>query len=541
MVSTQASIHQARERLQALLPTITRLREATGAASVTFGVIHNGQVVLQAADGWRDAVKKAPADVDTAYVIGSTMKAMMASCCGMLVHEGKMSWNDKLSDHLPFHTLSDPVVGHRATVHDALSHTTGLAQLDLSWYGASGKSLVDPRDLLHVVAHLPVSAEFRCEWSYCNYMYVIMARIIDKVGGCKDWPSFLTQRLLGPLEMRRSRLSRHDFTDDNVAEPHYVKDDGTPGALPRPDLSADTLMGPAGCLWSTVPDMLTWVQAVLTSIDIRHAAQGDAETAGVLKEMGTITAHQTQLAHHGLSENTYGYSWARLSMPPPPMYGFMSTNGANERPILGQDSPRRLMLYHGGQVTGYLTTLCIFPETQSAIIVLSNSQALGDASDWTARAIMQELFQLRPAFDLVGMAEAKAKESLGIYRRLADDYRNHNSPERSTANLTDKFGLYRNKGLKLYLEIRPTSRKDKAGEFLLNGMQTQLHYLEHFGESTFGFLPGSREEQESGCMVDYVIYEQFLLTFKPDKDGRFRSLEWVMQPGLEAIIFMRDR
>lgn len=113
-------------------------------------------------------------------------------------------------------------------------------------------------------------------------------------------------------------------------------------------------------------------------------------------------------------------------------------------------------------MTGYLTTLCIFPETQSAIIVLSNSQALGDASDWTARAIMQELFQLRPALDLVGMAEAKAKESLGIYRRLADDYRNHSSPERSTANLTDKFGLYRNKGLKLYLEIRPTSRKRQS-------------------------------------------------------------------------------
>lgn len=109
--------------------------------------------MLLGADGWHNSIKKITADVDTAYAIGSTMKAMIASCCGMLVDEGKLSWNDRLSQHLPFHTVSDPVVGDGATIHDALSHTTGIAQLDLSWYGASGKNLVDPRDVFHVVAH----------------------------------------------------------------------------------------------------------------------------------------------------------------------------------------------------------------------------------------------------------------------------------------------------------------------------------------------------------------------------------------------------
>ncbi|KAK7413380.1 hypothetical protein QQX98_007757 [Neonectria punicea] len=308
-----------------------------------------------------------------------------------------------------------------------------------------------------------------------------MARIIDRVSGHKSWSSFLMQRLLEPLEMRRSRLSRDEFSDDNVAEPHYVKDDGTPGLLPRPDLSDSTIMGPAGCLWSTVPDMLKWARAVLDSIGQR---QGDA-SASVLKEMSTITAHQAQLSHKGLTENTYGYGWSRLSMPSP-MYGFMSVNGANESPILGQDSARRLMLYHGGMVTGYLTTLCIFPETQSAIVVFSNSQALGDASDWTARAIMQELFQLRPALDLVSMVKDKRREALGTYSRLMEDYRRHKSSGGAEEDLDDKYGVYSNAGLKLYLDIRPTKHTGKAGEFLLNGMQSQHHYLEYFGESTFG-------------------------------------------------------
>lgn len=388
---------------------------------------------------------------------------------------------------------------------------------------------MDSRDLLHVVAHLPLVADFRSKRSYCNYMYVVIAHIINKVSGYKNWSSFLTQRLLEPLEMRRSRLSRDDFADDNVAEPHYVKDDRTPGMLPRPDLSADTLMGPAGCLWSTVPDMLKWARAVLGRIDPHRKAD---EEVAILKEMSTITAHQAQLAHQGLFVNTHGYGWSRLSMPSP-MYGFMSTNDANKSPILGQASARRLTLYHGGQVTGFLSTLCFFPETQSAIVILSNAQALGEASDWTARAIMQELFRLRPTLDLVSMADLKAKGALGIYSRLMLDYSSHRNPGEPADRLDDKFGL------NLYLDIRATNHDGKTGE-LLNGMQTQHHYLKHFGESTFGFPPESREEQESRCMVDYVAYEQFLLSFESrGDDGEYDQLQWVMQPGIDAIVLMR--
>lgn len=503
---------------------------------MSFGVLHHGEVVLEGSDGWRDGIKKVPADTDTAYIIGSTMKAMMASCCGILVDEGRLAWDDKISRHLPFHSVSDQVVGERATIHDALSHTTGIAQLDLSWYGASGKNLVDSKDLLHVVAHLPLATEFRSKWSYCNYMYVVMARIIENISGCKHWATFLMQRLLVPLGMGRSRLSRGAFTDDNVAKPHYVKDDGTLGLLPWPDLSEDTLMGPAGCLWSTVPDMLKWARAVLGSTDPNGGGAGEA---AVLKEMDTITAHQTQLTQQGLSENTYGYGWSRLSMPSP-MYGFMSPNGADNGSVLGQASVRRLMLYHGGQVTGYLTTLCIFPESQSAIVVFSNTQALGDASDWTAQAIMQELFQLRPEVDIVKLADMKAKYARETYSRLMEDYEQKRKPGGPSENLKDKFGRYRNEGLELYIDIRETHRKDKAGEFTLNGMDTQLHYLEHFRGSTFGFPPESREEQESRCMVDYVAYEQLLLTFERQDDGDYNRLRWLMQPGIDPIIFTRD-
>ncbi|KAM0813217.1 putative Beta-lactamase/transpeptidase-like protein [Seiridium cardinale] len=140
---------------------------------------------------------------------------------------------------------------------------------------------------------------------------------------------------------------------------------------------------------------------------------------------------------------------------------------------------------------------------------------------------MQELFQLHPPLDLIGLAEAKAKQALNIYSGLMNDYNLNKGHEVPQGELHDKLGKYSNEGLKLYLNICATDRRDKIGEFLLNGMETQPHYLEHFRDSTFGFPLDCREEQERRCMVDYVVYEQeqLLLTFKEDASGKYDRLE----------------
>jgi hypothetical protein len=119
------------------------------------------------------------------------------------------------------------------------------------------------------------------------------------------------------------------------------------------------------------------------------------------------------------------------------------------------------------------------------------------------------------------------------------EYRLHQDSEGSLENLDDKFGVYKNEGLKLQLTVRPTSQSGKLGEFLINDMTTQLHYLEYFAKDTFGFPPKSREEQESRCMVDYTHYQQLLLTFTRNGDGEVNGLEWLMQPGLAPICFVR--
>jgi hypothetical protein len=70
-------------------------------------------------------------------------------------------------------------------------------------------------------------------------------------------------------------------------------------------------------------------------------------------------------------------------------------------------------------------------------------------------------------------------------------------------------------------------------------MDTQRHHLSHYQYDTFSFMPGSRDEMELRCLVDYSVYEQFLLSFVRDEEDKIVGLNWVMQQGFEPLHYVR--
>lgn len=64
---------------------------------------------------------------DTVFNIASCTKAFTATALAMLVDEGKLKWGEKVSDHLPYFRLADPLAGREATLHDLLNPPTASA------------------------------------------------------------------------------------------------------------------------------------------------------------------------------------------------------------------------------------------------------------------------------------------------------------------------------------------------------------------------------------------------------------------------------
>ncbi|KAI1126532.1 beta-lactamase/transpeptidase-like protein [Nemania abortiva] len=543
-MSTDLSIDAIRSRVEALSSSLDAIRLNTGSASISVGVVHQDEVIFTHSYGFRDVKKQLPADSDTTYLLASVTKAFIAAACGILVDEGKLQWSSPLSNYIAFRNKNDEYIGNRATLQDALSHATGLAHLDLTWLGVEGHTIASLDDILEIVSHLPTVSGLRGGLHYNNYMYSVVGQVIETVAGC-PWHEFLRRRILDPLGMNRTTTNRNKLKDENLAEPHVVVDDHSIFQIKPVDVSDDTAMGAAGGVWSSVSDMILWAKALLKEMK-RDTAVQDEENFSPLKQIPTITAHRNPITSSSLHENTYALGFARAVTPSTEL-GWISLNGPQRDLVMGKKSPSRLVLYHNGGQSGYLSSFYLFPETGSAIVALGNTYGLGDGPDWTCQAIMQAMFDLKPEIDFVKASKLRAQYEFERYERLANDFAIHRHVSiLDQPKLTDFLGRFRNYGLKMTLDITLPDVADKGPkeEFLIltvNELSSQQHRLEHYNGDSLGFLPLTRQELIVREMIDWFEWYQFVLKFIRDtKSGRVTSLLWKMQVGLPGVTFQLE-
>ncbi|MBX4389199.1 beta-lactamase family protein, partial [Mycobacterium tuberculosis] len=88
--------------------------------------VHKGKVEL--AQGWGTTKQGGTqkVDADTIFQTGSTGKAMTAAALAILVDRGKIKWDDRVIDHMPWFRMADPWVTREITIRDLLVHRSGL-------------------------------------------------------------------------------------------------------------------------------------------------------------------------------------------------------------------------------------------------------------------------------------------------------------------------------------------------------------------------------------------------------------------------------
>jgi len=522
--------------------------EITGCPSLSLGVVHEGEIIMQYSRGVADTSTGRPVNHDTVYMIGSLTKAFIAASCGILVDEGKLSWTEPLSTYIPFTQNKDPVIGERMSLSDALSHSSGFPQLDIAWYGSFGETLMFPQHLLQVTANMPVHDDaFRKEFHYSNWPYALAGRVIEAVGGedaVDGWGGFVKKRIFDPLWMIRSTCSRSDIQRGNLAEPHMVlgnehQNKTGPWRLPAPQVSDRSICGAAMAIWSNIVDMLIWSRAVLERLEEEKAGKTSAILLNPLKHISQITSHKFPVTDDTINENTYGFGWAR-HMIPSTQLGWLSTNGPQKDDIIGRESPPRLTLYHGGQVTGYLNSIYLFPETKSAVVVLTNAQSAGDCSDLVAQMLVQSLFDMKPEVDFEMRAKKASVSSLSLHDKMREDWHRNRKPRTGQPELRDFKGSYCNHDICGLIQVH-TNRETHQLEMRRNGNDTQRRHLQHYHNDTFSFFSEDANQILLGCMVDYSSYEQFLLVFIRNEEGTVIGFDWVMQEGFKPLRYIRQR
>ena len=175
----------------------------------------------------------------------------------------------------------------------------------------------------------------------------------------------------------------------------------------------------------------------------------------------------------------------RTQIPQP--LGSTGTNGAvmKSMPFVGRGSPSRLVFNHDGSLSGFFSAVLLLPETDSAIVVLTNSISKNDCSDWISQLLLEALIDNDEKNDYVHLAQISSEASdqkMGDIQRLLSSKQIPNTSHRP---LSDYTGKYYNKNGLWFLDVFLT---EDGLRFCMKGDRRYTYKLSHFHYDTFSWI-----------------------------------------------------
>lgn len=253
--ATPADVRQKLSGFDQYMDTILKDWNCPG---IAVGIVAKDKLVFAKGYGYRDYEKKLPVTSGTLFQIASNTKLFTAVSTGLLVEDKKLEWDKPVRQYVPTIQFYNDELNNTVTIHDMLSHRTGMSRHDFIWY----KSDFSRKDLFERLKYLEPSQPLRTGFLYNNMMYISAGYIIELLSG-KPWEDFVRQNIFQPLGMNNTVFTVKEMVrQDDHAEPFNEKRDTT--LLYRIPIYEDqAAVGPAGSIISNVNDMSHWLIALM--------------------------------------------------------------------------------------------------------------------------------------------------------------------------------------------------------------------------------------------------------------------------------------
>ncbi len=248
-------------------------------------VQQDGKTVFERGYGVRDLRSRERIDPTTAFRLASVTKQFTATAVMLLVRDGKLRYEDALTDLVP----SFPAYGKGITIRHLLTHTSGLPDYeDLMAAAEQGRpptwSAVRQIHDDEVLALLRGAKAGRfapgTSWAYSNSGYVLLGLIVARVSG-KPFGEFLHERVFAPLRMDRTlayERGRNEVASRALG--HTREAD----AFRQTDQSATSATLGDGGVYSTLGDLAKWDEALHAGTLLSPAAMKPALTPVTLAD-----------------------------------------------------------------------------------------------------------------------------------------------------------------------------------------------------------------------------------------------------------------
>jgi CubicO group peptidase (beta-lactamase class C family) len=314
---------------------------------IALGVVKDGKLIHAKGYGVRSIKTNAPVDEKTLFGVASNSKAFTAAAVGILVDQGKLSWDTKVTDVIPEFKLYDSYVTQEFTVRDLLTHRSGLGlgAGDLMIWPDS--STVTKEQMIHNLRYLKPVSSFRSKYDYDNLLYIVAGEVVERVSKM-PFEDFIEQKIIQPLGMTSTAASWYRLKDkSNIIDGHAPVGD----KLVPVRLSFTELANAAGGMYSNVQDMSKWVISKINEGKYGEDLNKQLYSKKVHDEMWTPQTLVKGSSPYNTHFNSYGLGW------------FLS------------DVNGYFQAAHTGGLAGIVTQVTILPELKLGIIVLTNQQS----------------------------------------------------------------------------------------------------------------------------------------------------------------------
>ena len=97
---------ELQEKFDRLVEQLEQQRQTFHVPGMAIAVVKDDEVILSHGFGVANIEEQTPVTPETIFAIGSTTKAFTSTLVGMLVDEGKMDWDDRVSKYLPYFKMN---------------------------------------------------------------------------------------------------------------------------------------------------------------------------------------------------------------------------------------------------------------------------------------------------------------------------------------------------------------------------------------------------------------------------------------------------
>jgi CubicO group peptidase (beta-lactamase class C family) len=316
-------------------------------------VRQNGKTVFERGYGVRDLRTKSKIDAHTNFRLASFTKQFTAMAIMLLVHDGKIRYDEALTDIFP----DFPAYGRSITVRNLLNHTSGLPDYEDLMDAAekakgpiwSPEKQIQDDEVLELLKK-EKDGKFApgTSWSYSNSGYVVLGLIVAKTSG-QSYGEFLRARIFAPLKMSHTIVYQKGKNEVvNRAFGHSKEKENDP--LKETDQSSTSATLGDGGIYSNLEDLAKWDDAMRNHTLLSEKEMQSALTPAKLND-GSKSHWPAEPGGDNLHPGkpvSYGFGW------------FLDPYEGHQR------------MWHTGTTMGFRTVIERFLRENLTIIILSN-------------------------------------------------------------------------------------------------------------------------------------------------------------------------